>query len=177
VDKFFDDGALRIVWIRHARGHAAHFVRRPAPAVKRLIIQRRAGLASQPDCGQFGVSPRCMRQTPVPKDVGQYNRTQLRSAGASDGLDPKVLILDDALSTFDTCTKEEIVARLTSVMRQRTSIIDSHRISTERNADQIFVLTQGRIVDDFTHEALVRLNRLYTELHRKQFLEEELAAS
>jgi ATP-binding cassette subfamily B protein len=105
---------------------------------------------------------------------GQKQRTALARAIV---VDPKVLILDDALSAVDTYTEEEILTRLKDVMRQRTSIIVSHRISTVRNSDQIFVLNEGRIVEEGTHDALVRLNGLYAELHRKQLLEEELAAS
>jgi ATP-binding cassette subfamily B protein len=105
---------------------------------------------------------------------GQKQRTALARAIV---IDPRVLILDDALSAVDTYTEEEILTRLRGVMRQRTSIIVSHRISTVRGADQIFVLDQGRIVERGTHDALVQLNGLYAELHRKQLLEEELAAS
>ena len=92
-------------------------------------------------------------------------------------VDPRILVLDDALSAVDTYTEEEILSRLRGVMRQRTSIIVSHRISTVRDADQIFVLDQGRIVERGTHESLVRRNGAYAALHRKQLLEEELAAS
>ncbi len=92
-------------------------------------------------------------------------------------VDPRILILDDALSAVDTYTEEEILSRLRGVMRQRTSIIVSHRISTVRDADQIFVLDGGRIAERGTHDALIRQNGLYAELHRKQLLEEELAAS
>jgi ATP-binding cassette subfamily B protein len=105
---------------------------------------------------------------------GQKQRTALARAIV---IDPRVLILDDSLSAVDTYTEEEILTRLKDVMRQRTSIIVSHRISTVRGADQIFVLNEGRIVEHGTHDALVRLNGLYAELHRKQLLEEELAAS
>ena len=62
-------------------------------------------------------------------------------------------------------------------MRERTSIIVSHRISTVRDADRIFVLNEGRIVEQGSHDELIRHNGLYAELHRKQLLEEELAAS
>jgi ATP-binding cassette subfamily B protein len=105
---------------------------------------------------------------------GQKQRTALARAIV---IDPRVLILDDSLSAVDTYTEEEILTRLREVMRQRTSIIVSHRISTVRGANQIFVLDQGRIVEHGTHESLVRVNGLYAELHRKQLLEEELAAS
>jgi ATP-binding cassette subfamily B multidrug efflux pump len=92
-------------------------------------------------------------------------------------IDPKVLVLDDAMSAVDTYTEEEILARLSVVMRQRTSIIVSHRVSTVRSADQILVLADGRIVERGTHNQLVAAGGTYAELHRKQLLEEELAAS
>ena len=92
-------------------------------------------------------------------------------------IDPKVLVLDDAMSAVDTYTEEEILARLSTVMRQRTSIIVSHRISTVRSADQILVLADGRIVERGTHDQLVAAGGPYAALHRKQLLEEELAAS
>jgi ATP-binding cassette subfamily B multidrug efflux pump len=105
---------------------------------------------------------------------GQKQRTALARAIA---VDPRILILDDALSAVDTYTEEEILARLHVVMRQRTSIIVSHRVSTVRHADQILVLDAGRIAERGTHDQLIRQNGLYAELHRKQLLEDELAAS
>jgi ATP-binding cassette subfamily B protein len=103
---------------------------------------------------------------------GQKQRTALARAIA---LDPRILILDDALSAVDTYTEEEILSRLRGVMKQRTSIIVSHRISTVREADLILVLENGRIAERGTHEALVSAGGLYAELYRQQLLEEELA--
>jgi ATP-binding cassette subfamily B protein len=105
---------------------------------------------------------------------GQKQRTALARAIA---VDPRILILDDALSAVDTYTEEEILTRLRGVMRQRTSVIVSHRISTVRDADLIFVLDQGRMAERGTHDELIRHDGLYAELHKKQLLEEELAAS
>jgi ATP-binding cassette, subfamily B, multidrug efflux pump len=105
---------------------------------------------------------------------GQKQRTALARAIV---IDPRILILDDALSAVDTYTEEEILARLRGVMRERTSIIVSHRISTVRDADVIFVLDEGRIAEHGTHDALIRHNGLYAQLHKQQLLEEELAAS
>jgi ATP-binding cassette subfamily B protein len=92
-------------------------------------------------------------------------------------IDPRVLVLDDALSAVDTYTEEEILGRLKGVMRERTSIIVSHRVSTVRHADLILVLEHGRVIERGTHDELVRLDGFYAELYRKQLLEEELAAS
>jgi ATP-binding cassette subfamily B protein len=105
---------------------------------------------------------------------GQKQRTALARAVM---IDPAILILDDALSAVDTYTEEEILSRLRGVMRRRTSIIVSHRISTVRDADQIFVLHEGRIAERGRHDQLVAQNGLYAAIYRKQLLEEELQAS
>ena len=105
---------------------------------------------------------------------GQKQRTAIARALY---INPRILILDDALSAVDTHTEEEILRGLREVMRQRTSLIVSHRISTVRDADLILVLDRGRIVERGRHDELVAHNGLYADLHRKQLLEEELAAS
>jgi ATP-binding cassette subfamily B multidrug efflux pump len=105
---------------------------------------------------------------------GQKQRTAIARAVVTN---PRILVLDDALSAVDTYTEEEILSRLRRVMKERTSIIISHRISTVREADQIVVLDSGRVVERGRHEDLIRLGGHYAELYKKQLLEEELAAS
>ena len=105
---------------------------------------------------------------------GQKQRTAIARAVVTN---PRILILDDALSAVDTYTEEEILVRLRGVMKERTAIIISHRISTVRDADQIIVLDAGRVVEKGRHDELIRLGGHYADLYKKQLLEEELAAS
>lgn len=104
---------------------------------------------------------------------GQKQRTAIARAILRD---PSILILDDALASVDTITEERILNGLASVMKNRTTILVSHRVSTVRNADRIIVLDQGSIAEQGTHDELLRLGRLYSELYQKQLLEEELEA-
>jgi ATP-binding cassette subfamily B protein len=90
--------------------------------------------------------------------------------------EPRILILDDALSAVDTYTEEKILSGLRDVMRSRTTLIVAHRISTVKDADLICVLDHGRIVERGSHEELMRIGGAYADLYERQLLEEELAA-
>jgi ATP-binding cassette subfamily B protein len=105
---------------------------------------------------------------------GQKQRTAIARALIRR---PKILILDDSLSSVDTYTEEEILGHLRRIMRGRTSLIVSHRVSTVKDADLIVVLEDGRIAERGTHDSLITRGGLYAELYEKQLLEEELAAS
>jgi ATP-binding cassette subfamily B protein len=103
---------------------------------------------------------------------GQKQRAALARALLRN---PKILVLDDALSNVDTETEERILRGLAEVMRERTTLLISHRCSTVRHADQIVVLHEGRIVERGTHEDLIGRGGYYADLYQKQLLEEELA--
>lgn len=103
---------------------------------------------------------------------GQKQRTAIARAILRN---PRILILDDALSSVDTQTEEKILNHLREVMRGRTTIFISHRVSTVQNADRIAVLHGGRIVEYGTHDELLALRGYYADLYDKQLLEEELA--
>ena len=102
---------------------------------------------------------------------GQKQRAAIARAVIRD---PKILILDDALSSVDTGTEEKILTHLTRVMAGRTTLLISHRVSTIRNADEIVVLHGGEIVERGTHEELLSLQGFYAELYNRQLIEEEL---
>ena len=102
---------------------------------------------------------------------GQKQRASLARALA---VDPKILILDDSFSAVDTHTEETILKNLKEFMKERTSILISHRISTVKDADMIIVISDGQIAEKGTHDELVKLNGIYADLHYKQLLEKEL---
>ena len=102
---------------------------------------------------------------------GQKQRTAISRAVIRD---PRILILDDALSSVDTFTEEKILRQLTGVMAGRTTILISHRVSTIQNADEIVVLHGGEIAERGTHAELLALNGHYADLYNKQLIEEEL---
>ena len=101
---------------------------------------------------------------------GQKQRVAIARALA---VKPKILVLDDSLSSVDTETEAAILSRLKHEIRNLTSILIAHRISTIQNADHIIVFDNGRVVEQGTHAELLRHEGFYTELYRMQQLEEE----
>ncbi len=148
----------------------------PAPTPIRARVEWAAGVARlDKDVAGFPNGYDTMvGERGITLSGGQKQRAAMARALMTD---PRILVLDDALSAVDTYTEEEILGRLKGVMRERTSIIVSHRVSTVRHADQILVLERGRVIERGTHDELVRVDGFYAELYRKQLLEEELAAS
>jgi ATP-binding cassette subfamily B protein len=104
---------------------------------------------------------------------GQKQRAALARALAAD---PKVLILDDAFSSVDTHTEEEILTNLRQILKGKTSIMISHRISTVKNADLILVMSDGKIVERGRHSELLKLEGRYAELYERQLIKDELEA-
>lgn len=105
---------------------------------------------------------------------GQKQRTAISRAVIRD---PEILILDDALSSVDTETEERILHDLKQVMKGRTSLLISHRVSTVKEADEIVVLDRGGIVERGSHDELLASGGYYAELYQRQLLEEELTVS
>lgn len=102
---------------------------------------------------------------------GQKQRVSIARAIAKN---PKIIILDDALSAVDTKTEEKILEGLKEIMKSKTSIIIAHRISTIKDADEIIVLADGQIAERGTHKELVGMKGLYDNIYKKQLLEEKI---
>jgi ATP-binding cassette, subfamily B, multidrug efflux pump len=102
---------------------------------------------------------------------GQKQRTAIARAILTD---PRILILDDALASVDTYTEEEILKHLIRIMKERTTIIIAHRISTIKNADLILVLDDGKIIEQGQHDALIKRQGVYARLFEKQLLQDAL---
>ncbi|MHB1178999.1 MAG: ABC transporter ATP-binding protein [Daejeonella sp.] len=102
---------------------------------------------------------------------GQKQRLSIARAIIKE---PRILIFDDSLSAVDTHTEEQILNNLGRVMRDKTSILIAHRVSTVKNADKILVMDAGEIVEQGNHESLMMFKGIYYELYEKQLLEEQM---
>jgi ATP-binding cassette, subfamily B, multidrug efflux pump len=138
-------------------------------------ISRAAGLAGlAPDIAGFPAGFQTMiGERGLTLSGGQKQRVAIARAILRD---PHILILDDALSSVDTLTEESILTALAGVMRGRTTILISHRVSTVQGADRIFVIEHGEVAEQGTHDQLIAGGGYYADLYRKQLLEEELEA-
>jgi ATP-binding cassette subfamily B protein len=138
-------------------------------------IARAAGLAGlSPDIAGFPAGFQTMiGERGLTLSGGQKQRVAIARAILRD---PRILILDDALSSVDTLTEESILAGLAAVMRGRTTILISHRVSTVQNAGRIFVIEHGEVAEQGTHDQLISSGGYYADLYQKQLLEEELEA-
>jgi ATP-binding cassette subfamily B protein len=141
--------------------------------VDKTIVNQVAGIAQfDKDVQEFPLKyETIVGERGITFSGGQKQRACLARALA---IDPKILILDDSFSAVDTSTEEEILKNLKNFMRERTSIIISHRISTVKDADNIIVLAGSKIAEEGTHEELVSKGGIYADLHYKQLLEQEL---
>lgn len=138
-------------------------------------IRRAAGIAGlTADLDSFPDGLRTMvGERGITLSGGQKQRTAIARAILRN---PRILILDDALSSVDTLTEERILTGLQQVMKGRTTILISHRVSTVRNADRIYVIEYGKLAEEGTHAQLIGRGGYYADLYQKQLLEEELEA-
>jgi ATP-binding cassette subfamily B protein len=146
-----------------------------APRATRAEIEHAAAIAGlESDIASFpeGLDTK-VGERGITLSGGQKQRTAIARAILRD---PAVLILDDALSSVDTLTEERILNELTGVMRGRTTILISHRVSTVRAADRIFVIENAAVAESGSHEELLAAGGYYADLYQKQLLEEELEA-
>lgn len=144
-----------------------------APNATRAEVEeaaRKSGLAEEIEAFPGGYET-VIGERGITLSGGQKQRTAIARAIVRE---PAVLILDDALSSVDTVTEEKILHHLAEVMRGRTALFVSHRVSTVKDADVIFVLEHGSIVEEGTHDQLIQRGGYYAELYQRQALEEEL---
>ena len=145
-------------------------------AFDQIAVQRMAAVANlDTDIKEFSNEYQTIvGERGITLSGGQKQRTAIARALM---VDPRIIILDDALSAVDTYTEERILSQLNSELRDRTALIVSHRISTVRQADLIVVLQNGSVVERGSHDELLAYGGVYADLHRKQLLEDELATS
>jgi ATP-binding cassette subfamily B protein len=138
-------------------------------------IRRAAELAGlAPDIESFpGELQTLIGERGITLSGGQKQRAAIARAVLRN---PRILILDDALSSVDTVTEDRILNSLAALMKGRTTILISHRVSTVRNADRIFVIEKGQVAEQGSHAELLTLGGYYADLYEKQLLEEELEA-
>ena len=146
------------------------------PAHDPLKVQEAAEIASlHGDVESFAKKYETMvGERGITLSGGQKQRTAIARAILRN---PRILILDDALASVDTLTEERILNGLAEVMRGRTTILISHRVSTVRNAERIFVLEHGEVAEEGSHAELVLNGGYYADLYQKQLLEEELESA
>ena len=132
-----------------------------------------AGLAEDIETFPYGYK-QILGERGITLSGGQKQRTAIARAVIRN---PRILILDDALSAVDTLTEERVLRNLRDVRQGRTTLIVSHRVSTVRDADLICVLENGAIIERGTHDELINFTGEYADLYQRQLLEEELAAT
>jgi ATP-binding cassette, subfamily B, multidrug efflux pump len=143
-----------------------------ADAQKSAILQASEHSQLQTDADQFPQGLQTIiGERGITLSGGQKQRTAISRALLKN---PTILILDDALSSVDTYTEEEILKRIRPLMKNRTTIIVSHRISTIRHADNIIVLEGRVIVEQGKHAELLARRGIYFNMHQRQQLEESL---